>query len=277
MFRIRSAKHACPNSPSKPPPLPRTQPGGAQPERAHRRHRRIATFLALALIGGFAGERVVRACTCFDPVVFDPANYAENVRQLAQIVSQVRQAEQAVTNGLRMAANWGYSQITGIEQAVQRVEDVLDDSGMYRTNPTEDLGRRYPTDYRPAPSREAFELLHAAWNDAERAALVENRRLQNEVVQDIALAASRIRGLVEASNRVEGETAAAQAHTELLAEASAELGKLQALKLSRTRLKVERQARRQSDAAYRETQREWVMRDWGDSTVAGSIDMPFGG
>ena len=230
-----------------------------------------------ALIGGIAGERVVRACTCFDPVIFDPANYVENVRQLAQIVSQVRHAEQAVTNGLRMAANWGYSQIAEIGQAVQRVEDVLEDSGMYRTNPTDDLSDRYPTDYGSAPSPEAFELRIAAWNDAEREALVENRRVQNEVAQEIAPAASRIRGLVEASNRAEGETAAAQAHTELLAEASAEIGKLQALKLSRARLKMERQARRQSDAAYRETRREWVMRDWDGSTAGAPIDVPFGG
>lgn len=241
-----------------------------------RRRRKVAIVLACGLMASLAGERVAQAFLGFDPIIFDPRSYAENTLKLSHLIHQVQQAEQVVTNSLRMAANWGYSQRAAIEQAIQRIEQVLGQSDIYTTHPVEDLNTRYPTDYGITPARDQFDEQVIVWNEVEREALIENRTLQNEVIQNILPATVRIEGLVNASNSAEGETAAAQAHTELLAETSVELTKLQALKLSRARLKVERQAREQSDAAYREGRRQWLMRDWSNLTASASVAMPFG-
>jgi P-type conjugative transfer protein TrbJ len=224
-----------------------------------------------------AGGRTAHAFFDFDPIIFDPANYAQAVQQVTQVVQQVQQAEQAVQNGLHMAASWGYTRLADIGHAVQRVAEVLDASGVYQSDPASDLADRYPTDYGAAPSSDDFMSRQAAWNEAERQALVENRNVQNQVVQDSDPTASRIAGLVEASNRASGETAAAQARTEILAESSAELAKLQALKLARGRLRAEREAREQSERAYGEAQRRWLMRDWDQPAATGAVPMPFGG
>jgi P-type conjugative transfer protein TrbJ len=237
----------------------------------------VAATLALAAVASLVGGRAALACLNFDPIIFDPANYAQTIRRVAQTIEQVQRAEQAVENGMRMATNWGYTQLASINHAVQRVTDVLDESDAYRTAPDSELGERYPTDYGDAPSSDDFASRQATWNDAWRQALVENRNLQNQVAQDVMPAAERIAGLVEASNRAEGETAAAQARTELLAETSAELAKLQALKLARGRLRVERQAREQSERAYGEAQQQWLMRDWEQTAPTELVPMPFGG
>ena len=262
---------------SSSPPSQTSTATTPSPQTGRRCRPRRRVIAALAALGVVTSGSVARACYCYDPVIFDPANYAQGFQQLVQMIGQVEQARQAVENGTRMAARWGYGQVDAIGQAVRRLDDVLEGSGVYRTNPENDLGDRYPTKYGTAPSPEAFAARDAAWDDAERQALVENRRLQNEVVRDVTPAASRIAAMVEASNHAEGETAAAQAHVGLLAETSAELGKLEALKLARARLRVERQARQQSDTAYRDARRDWLMRDWEASSSADPVEMPFGG
>lgn len=259
-----------PSAASTPPPLPSPRSG----RRCRPRRRLIAALAALSVA---TGGSAARACYCYDPVIFDPSNYAQGFQQLVQTVGQVAQARQAVANGMRMAARWGYGQVDGIGRAVRRLEDVLGSSDVYRTNPEDDLGDRYPTNYGAAPSPEAFVASEAAWDDAERQALVENRRVQNEVARDVAPAASRITAMVEASNGAEGETAAAQAHVGLLAETSGGLSKLGALKVARARLRAERQARQQSDTAYRDARRDWLMRDWETPAGVAPVDMPFGG
>lgn len=241
------------------------------------RRKKKAAALALAAVVGLAGGRAALACLDFDPIIFDPANYAQTVQRVAQTVEQVQRAEQMVRNGLRMAESWGYTQLARINRAVQRVTGVLNESEAYRTDPASDLDDRYPTAYGPVPSSDAFAARQVDWNDAWRQSLVENRNLQNQVAQEVAPAAQRIAGLVEASNGAAGETAAAQARTELLAETSAELAKLQALKLARGRLRVERAAREQSERAYGEAQRRWLMRDWDQTASADPVPMPFGG
>ena len=228
--------------------------------------------MTVSLIGG----RTAHAFFDFDPIIFDPANYAEAVSQVAQVVSQVQQAEQGVQNWLRMAESWGYTQLAGINNAVQRVAGVLEESDVYRSDPASDLGGRYPLDYGTAPSADNFASRHTSWDNVERQALVESRNVENQVAQDVAPAASRIAGLVEASNRASGETAATQARTELLAETSAELAKLQALKVARGRLRVEREARAQSEQAYGGAQQRWLMRDWDQSTPTEPVPMAFG-
>ncbi len=89
-----------------------------------------------------------------------------------------------------------------------------------------------------------------------------NRRLENAVEQGMAAARDDVQRIVTASNAAPGETAAAQAHVDLVAVASGELGKLQALRTARSRLRTEELARDQSEQAYAAAQRSAVRDGW---------------
>jgi P-type conjugative transfer protein TrbJ len=186
----------------------------------------------------------------------------------------VAKLQQQIENELKMLAKLDLTTLPGMTRAAQRVEQVLRDSGEYESAAGE-LDARYPLDFSHAP-RDVIEQLQPGWNQTYRSALVESRGVQNQIYADLDAAAQRVAALVEASNSAEGVTAAVQAHNELLAASSTELSKLQALKLSRARLKAERLAREQSDLAYRRARREAVMRDADDPGASGPIPMPFG-
>ena len=59
-----------------------------------------------------------------------------------------------------------------------------------------------------------------------------------------------------------GETAAAQAHNDLLAVASGELTKLASLKAVRSRLRTETQAREQSELSFAAAEQKRVRAGW---------------
>jgi conjugal transfer/entry exclusion protein len=230
----------------------------------------VAAALALVMI-----PRPALALFGFD-IIFDPSNFVQNVKQVAQLVEQIAKFKQQIDNELKMLAHLSVSELSGMTKAVQRVEQVLFDSGEYANpNPAGDLTSRYPTDFRNA-RRDVIEHLQPAWNDTYRQALTENRQVQNQVYSDMDAVSDRITALVEASNNAEGVTSAVQAHNELLAEASTELSKLQMLKVTRARLKTERLARDQSDLAYRLARRDAVMQDADAPGDTAPIEMPFG-
>jgi conjugal transfer/entry exclusion protein len=209
-------------------------------------------------------------------IIFDPTNFAENVRQVAQLVEQIAKFKQQIKNELKMLAHLGVSELSGMTRAVQRVEQVLLDSGEYANpHPAGDVNARYPMDFGNSP-REVIERLQPAWNDTYRQVLAENRGVQNEVYSDMDATGERVTALVEASNNAEGVTSAVQAHNELLAAASTELSKLQALKVTRARMKTERLARDQSDLAYRRARRDAAMQDAVAPGDSWPIEMPFG-
>jgi conjugal transfer/entry exclusion protein len=243
------------------------------PKRRLRRTLLVGTAVTALVLTSL--PRPALALFGFD-IIFDPSNFAENVKQVAQLVQQVAKFEQQIENELKMLAHLSISELSGMTRAVQRVEQVLLDSGEYANpNPAGDLTSRYPTDFGNAP-RDVIEHLQPAWNDTYRRALAENRQVQNEVYSDMDAAGERVMALVGASNNAEGVTSAVQAHNELLAEASTELSKLQALKVTRARMKTERLAREQSDLAYRRARRDAVMQDADPPPDTAPIEMPFG-
>jgi conjugal transfer/entry exclusion protein len=226
--------------------------------------------LALAMI-----PRPALALFGFD-IIFDPTNFVQNVKQVAQLLEQIAKFKQQIDNELKMLAHLSVSELSGMTKAVERVEQVLLDSGEYANpNPAGDLTSRYPTDFENAP-RDVIDHLRPAWNDTYRQALAENRQVQNQVYSDMNATGDRVTALVEASNNAEGVTSAMQAHNELLAEASTELSKLQMLKVTRARLKTERLARDQSDLAYRRSRRDAVMQDADAPGGTAPVEMPFG-
>ena len=246
-----------------------------QPSPKRRLHRTLLISTGVAMLALAILPRPALALFGFD-VIFDPSNFAENVKQVAQLVEQIAKFKQQIENELKMLAHLRISELSGMTRAVQQVEQVLLDSGEYANpNPAGDLTSRYPTDFGNAP-RDVIEHLQPAWNDTYRQALAENRQVQNQVYSDMDATGERVTALVEASNNAEGVTSAVQAHNELLAEASTELSKLQALKVTRARMKTERLAREQSDLAYRRARRDAVMQDADAPGDTAPIEMPFG-
>ncbi len=246
-----------------------------EPSPNRRLRRTLLVSTAVAVLALAILPRPALALFGFD-IIFDPSNYVQNVKQVAQLVEQIAKFKQQIDNELKMLARLGVSELSGMTKAVQRVEQVLLDSGEYANpNPAGDLTSRYPRDFSNAP-RDVIEHLQPAWNDTYRQALAENRQVQNQVYSDMDATGDRVTALVEASNNAEGVTSAVQAHNELLAEASTELSKLQMLKVTRARLKTERLARDQSDLAYRRARRDAVMRDADAPGDTAPIELPFG-
>jgi P-type conjugative transfer protein TrbJ len=78
----------------------------------------------------------------------------------------------------------------------------------------------------------------------------------------MAVTRNQVQGIVQASNSAPGETAAAQAHNDLLAVASGELTKLASLKAVRCRLRTETLAREQSELSFAAAEQKRVRAGW---------------
>ena len=218
---------------------------------------------ARAFFGGFSG------------IVFDASNFAENIAQVQRLVQQVERAIQQVANQERMLERWGFGGSPAIAESSAGVELILDEAGTYEAaDPGPPLDARFPREFEGVSPHQMTDT-RAAWEEDYRGVVIRNRRLQNEAVQQMPATADRVRAIVEASNAAPGPTAAVQARNALAAELSGELARLQALRLARAEARVQRRARVQSEAAYADARRRWVMRDWSDPSPTEPIDMPF--
>jgi P-type conjugative transfer protein TrbJ len=219
--------------------------------------------VAVAAVAGLAAVLgpARRASAFLDFIIFDPSALAEHVQQVLQLAQQVEQATQQVQGTLlelkHLRGDAMPDAITTVTSLAKRMQaDVYE-----TTRPADQLGHAYPTDLSGvSPDRYAAD--QAGWARAERAALAENRRVQNGVEQDMPAAADRVQQIVAASNAAPGETAAVQAHNDLLAVTSGELAKLQMLRVARSRLRTEQLARGQSEQAYSAAQRAAVRDGW---------------
>ena len=150
------------------------------------------------------------------------------------------------------------------------------DARLYSTpSPGDQLDARFPADM-SGVTWDQFESDQSTWAGIERQSLVENRQLENQVYRDMEMTREQVQAIVQASNRATGDTAAGQAHNDLLAVASGELAKLQSLKAVRARLQTERLARAQSEQSFAAAERERVRAGW-DSPAAPSVGVtdPF--
>ena len=107
-----------------------------------------------------------------------------------------------------------------------------------------------------------YQSDQTTWTDDQRQSLVENRQIQNQVYQDMETTTQQVQDVVDASNSASGETSAIQAHNDLLAVASGELAKLQALRIARSRLRTEKLAQEESEASYAAAERQRVRNGW---------------
>lgn len=207
-------------------------------------------------------------------VVFDPENYAQNLRQLAEIAEQVDRVREQLENDLRALRRLGLSGAEGLLGGLRRVQGAMG-SG-WGGDAAGDLQRRYPQEYGgPLPPGTISEA-RGGWEAAERDALAADRATQDAVVADMPRASARVAEVVAASNAADGVTAAEQARNLLLAEANGEAGKLAAVRAARERARVERDAREQAEVAQARAKRGQVMADWSAAGTSAPVADPFG-
>ncbi|HXE53557.1 MAG TPA: hypothetical protein VN541_11100 [Tepidisphaeraceae bacterium] len=236
---------------------------------------------SLILSVGLAGAAaMVPAAGYAMEVVFDPANFAKDIEQVAQDVQMVQQLRQQVQNQRQMLRGWGFSGLQGIMRSMGQWQQVFGgQSGPYgATDPGPNLSRQYPIDPGSYAGKSDGEVqrMRDEWNQEDRNVLVENRTVQDHVYLDLDPTAQRMGQYVENSNSAPGTTAAVQAGNEELATLVTQLQSLQAQEISEGRTDVERAAQDQSEAAYGEAQRQAVRGDWAQpQPPTGTMDNPF--
>jgi len=210
-------------------------------------------------------------------VVIDPTNLASNLQQVAQDVQLLAQMEQQVQNQLRMLERWNFTHLDQILAEMTRLDGIFEDAGsIYEDRDAEGaLERQYPTSYGD-DARQQHEALEPQWEQRHRDVLVENRRMQNEIAQNVESVRERVAEYVEHSNAAPGVTAAMQAGNEVAATLTAQLQALQALEVTEARAESEQYAREQSEDAYAAQRRAWVMRDWQAPADPMPVESPFG-
>ena len=246
------------------------------PKKSKRLRRKAAAILALAAGGAMTFGPVRRAAACwFDPIIFDPSALVEHVQQVVHLGQQISAAIQQVQNQVRELTRLNPGVAPNDRATVAGVRGQLDASLYDRPAPANQLNARYPANMSGATWAQ-YQSDQSTWTSNERESLVENRQVENRVYRDMDGARQQVRSIVEASNSASGETSAIQAHNDLLAVASGELAKLQALKAARSRLKTERLARQQSELSYAAAERGRVRSDWDNpAPPTGSVADPF--
>jgi P-type conjugative transfer protein TrbJ len=205
----------------------------------------------------------------FDPIIFDPRAFTQHVQQVQQMVHQVAAVKEQIQNQLKSLADLAAAakEMAKVKGELTAVRTQFDSALYGVRDSAAQLASWFPQEM-TATTPGQYSRFQQTWTQEYRAALEENRRLQNAVYGQMADVRQQVASLVQASNSAPGEKAAVQAHNELLANLSGELAKLQALRVSRLRTKAENLARRQSEAAYGAAQGQAVLQGMGSHAPA---------
>ena len=199
----------------------------------------------------------------FDPIIFDPQALVEHAAQVASLIQQVEAATEQVQNQLKELAHLGSSFAPNVLGVVAGIAGQFESPLYAAADPAAQLDSRFPPDMSTV-TWEQFQSDRTTWTQDERQSLTENRQLQDQVYRDMDSTQQQVQEISAASNSAPGETAALQAHNDLLGVESSELSKLQALRTARARLKTERLAREQSELSFAAAERERVRDAWAD-------------
>jgi P-type conjugative transfer protein TrbJ len=194
-------------------------------------------------------------------IVLDPLSLVEHILDVVRLGDEIDQAIQQVENEVKELEHLNLNVVPNIAGIISGMEGQLDSSLYGTPDPASQLDSRFPPDMSNV-TWDQYQSDESTWTDDQRQAVVENRQLENQDYQDMATTAQQVQGIVDASNSASGETSAIQAHNDLLAVASGELAKLQALKTARSRLKTESLAQEQSELSYAAAERDRVRADW---------------
>lgn len=234
-----------------------------------RNSRRFTLGIAVAAVAALASPPKADAWFVLPPLVFDAQQFAQRVQDVARQAEQIARMQEQIEGELRMLAATDVSTLAGVRAGLDRLRAMLSRLDAAPTDADGDLARRYPNDWTGGSADvPRYERARDAWVAAERGAIAQARAAQNAIALDMPTAAGRVEQLVAASSDAPGLTAALQARTQLHAELSAELAKLQALRDSKAFARAEREGAMQSSHAYATATAAWLARPGTITPVA---------
>ena len=195
--------------------------------------------------------------------VIDAANLEQNLLQVTHALTQIEQLVEQIQNQASMLAALPLSTTEEVHLAMAWVERTLVISRRIDYL-TFDLERRfetlYPEDF-SGIDRHHFGVLRARWEQQNRWAVLEAMRVQASAVEAMPTDRDRIARIMNASNIAEGQTAAIQANTQLMATLSEQNQQLQALQISAARMEVAREAQQAATLDYYRRRQADLYRD----------------
>ena len=242
------------------------------------RHNRWRKAVITAALGVSLTAAPVMACF-FGGIVFDPSNFVEHILAVAASVQQLARMESQLQAQEKMLANLGSNPWPGMAQSMQDTSIILQAGGRFTGgNPYSQMASNEPLSFGNGttnPNSTAMAELRTQWNQNNRVAVIQNRLLENQIVANMPSDSQQISGIVAASNSAPGLTATIEAHNQLLANLSVQIGRIIALKVAKNRLRSQLSAQHQSRQAYHAAVRQWVMHDWNNPTQSQPIADPF--
>ena len=209
-------------------------------------------------------------------IVFDPAIYAKNIQQVAQAYQEISILQQQLQQEEAMLASLNISILPQLTAAENQLAAIANQPVYQVQNVQAAVDTAYPLNFANVPASQVLAL-QQQWQQSQRDTLVENRQVQDQVVQQMPATTSQVGQLVAASNSAPGATAAVQAGNQIVATLANQMQQLEVLEASDQRTLVQKQAIRQSQAAYADAQRQAVMSDWNTPAPTQPVVTPFNG
>jgi P-type conjugative transfer protein TrbJ len=209
-------------------------------------------------------------------IVFDPAIYAKNIQQVAQAYQEISILQQQLQQEEAMLASLNISILPQLTAAENQLASIANQPIYQVQNVQASADNAYPLNLANMSSSQVLAL-QQQWQQSQRNALVENRQVQDQIVQQMPATTSQVGQLVAASNSAPGATAAVQAGNQIVATLANQMQQLEVLEASDQRTLVQKQAIRQSQAAYADQQRQAVMSDWNTPVPTQPVVTPFNG
>jgi type IV secretion system protein TrbJ len=225
--------------------------------RSRRNRLSAAIVVALALCAGSEPEPAHA-----QQIVFDPRNHLENALQAARQAQSLSNEARMLLNQARALAASPYSHLGETAQALQDIAALAREVRGVAAD-AEDVQRQfedlYPTALDGLSPERALQQANAR-NANARDTAQDLARTAAELERLAMARGGRLQGALSASERAEGQTAAIQSSTQVLAVLAEDLGSIRTILMAQSRLMAEATAR---DAAERAAAAEARRRFWG--------------
>lgn len=223
--------------------------------------RRSRAAIALAAL--------LAASACSEPqpakaqqVVFDPRNHVENALQAARQAQSLANEARMLLNQARELAASPYSHLGQTTEALRDIAELAREVKGVAAD-VQDVQRQfedlYPTAVEGLSPERALQQATAR-NANARDTAQDLARTAAELERLATARTGRLQGALSASERAEGQTAAIQSSTQVLAVLAEDLGSVRAVLTAQSRLMAEAAAR---DAAESAAAAEARRRFWG--------------
>ena len=204
-----------------------------QPPLGHQHNRWRKAAISLAL--GASLMVAAPAFALFGGIVFDPSNFIEHILAVAASVQQLARMDSQLQSQEKMLENLGSNPWPNMAQTMQDTSIILQAGGRFAGgNPDAWMASNQPLSFGNGttnPNSTEMAALRIQWNQNNRAAVIQNRQLENQIVSNMPSDSQQIGGIVVASNGAPGLTAAIEAHNQLLANLSVQISRIIAVRV----------------------------------------------